>query len=233
MLGAIGITILGLVLFGNWQLKRLEWKLALIERVESRALAAPVVAPTAAAWPGITRETGEYRRVVILGRYLHERETLVLALTERGSGYWVLTPLLTSAGETVLVNRGYIPVAAANPAQRRAGQIDREVSITGLLRISEPGGILLRENDPGAERWYSRDVAAIARARKLANTAPYFIDADGTANPGGLPIGGLTRLSFRNAHLVYALTWYGLALLLAGMTLRVIWLERSGRARDQ
>lgn len=232
ILGAISIAILGLVLLGNWQLRRLDWKLSLIERVENRAFATPVAAPTAAAWSGITRETEEYRRVVIYGRFLHERETLVLALTERGNGYWVLTPLLTPAGETVLINRGYVPAAAANPAQREAGQIDGEISVTGLLRISEPGGIPLRDNDPAAERWYSRDVGAIARARELNNVAPYFIDADDTANPGGLPIGGLTRLYYRNAHLVYALTWYGLALLLAAMTLRVIWLERRGRTKD-
>ena len=229
ILGAIVIAILGLILLGNWQFRRLDWKLALIERVEGRAFASPIAAPTAAAWSGINRETEEYRRVVINGRFLHQRETLVWALTERGNGYWVLTPLLTPAGETVLINRGYVPVAAAKPAQRGAGLIDGEVSVTGLLRISEPGGIPLRDNDPAAERWYSRDVGAIARARKLTNAVPYFIDADDTANPGGLPIGGLTRLSYRNTYLVYALTWYGLALLLAALTLRVICLERRGR----
>ena len=232
ILGAIGIAILGLVLLGNWQLKRLDWKLSLIERVESRAFATPVTAPTAVTWSDITRATEEYRRVLIHGQFLHKRETLVWALTERGNGYWVLTPLLTPAGETVLINRGYIPVAAANPTKRGAGQIDGEVSVTGLLRISEPGGVPLRNNDPAAERWYSRDVGAIARARKLANAAPYFIDADDSANPGGLPIGGLTRLSYRNTHLAYALTWYGLAILLAALTLRVIWLERRGRVWD-
>ncbi len=227
ILGTISITILGLVLLGNWQLRRLDWKIALIERVESRAFAAPIAAPSAASWPNITREIDEYHRVTIHGRFLHERETLVWALTERGNGYWVLIPLLTPTGETVLINRGYVPTTATNPAQRKDGQIDGEVSITGLLRISEPGGIPLRDNDPIAERWYSRDVVAIARARELINVAPYFIDADDTANPGGLPIGGMTRLSYRNAHLIYALTWYGLALLLAVMTLRVIWLERK------
>ena len=232
ILGAIGIAILGLILLGNWQLRRLDWKLALIERVESRALAKPVAAPTATAWSSITRETDEYRHVIIHGRFLHERETLVWALTERGNGYWVLTPLLTTAGETVLINRGYVPIAATNPAQRGTKPIEGEVLVTGLLRISEPSGIPLRDNDPAAERWYSRDVDAIVRARNLTNVAPYFIDLDGTANPSGLPIGGLTRLSFRNAHLVYALTWYGLALLLAALTLRVIWLERKGQARD-
>ncbi|MBW8728093.1 MAG: hypothetical protein JF625_23485, partial [Inquilinus limosus] len=63
--------------------------------------------------------------------------------------------------------------------------------------------------------WYSRDVAAIAASRGLTDVAPYFIDADATPNPGGLPIGGLTVIAFPNSHLVYAVTWFGLAGLLA------------------
>lgn len=233
ILGGIGIVILGLMLLGNWQLRRLDWKRALIHRVQSRAFATPITAPTADSWTGITRESDEYRRVMIQGRFLHERETLVWALTEQGNGYWVLTPLVTPAGETVLINRGYVPTAAASPIQRGAGLIKGEVLVTGLLRISEPGGTLLRDNIPGAELWYSRDVEEIARTRKLVNTAPYFIDADDTANPGGLPIGGLTRLTYRNFHIVYALTWYGLALLLTALTLRAIWLERGTIAESK
>jgi surfeit locus 1 family protein len=87
------------------------------------------------------------------------------------------------------------------------------VAITGLLRPSEPDGRFLRTNQPQAERWYSRDVAAIADRRGLGPVAPFFIDADAAANPGGFPIGGMTVVSFRNAHLVYALTWFGLAAL--------------------
>ncbi len=37
--------------------------------------------------------------------------------------------------------------------------------MTGLLRLSEPKGAFLRSNDPKDDRWYSRDVAAIAAAR--------------------------------------------------------------------
>jgi surfeit locus 1 family protein len=79
--------------------------------------------------------------------------------------------------------------------------------------MSEPGGAFLRNNDPRSDRWYSRDVAAITKARGLARTAPYFIDADASPNPGGYPVGGLTVVAFRNAHLTYALTWFGLAIL--------------------
>lgn len=228
----IAAITVGLVSLGNWQMRRLEWKLDLIERIESRVGAAPVAAPPRAEWERIDRRRHEYLRVATSGRFLHDRETLVQALTERGGGYWVLTPLLTPAGEIVLINRGFVATEALD-RWRQAERPGGEQQLTGLLRISEPGGIPLRRNDPAAGRWYSRDVGAIARARGLDRVAPgwiapYFIDADATPNPGDLPVGGMTRLVFRNAHLVYALTWYGLALLLVAMTAWAIYLERTG-----
>src|SRR3546814_9177840 len=92
--------------------------------------------------------------------------------------------------------------------------------LTGLLRMSEPGGASLHPNDPDNGRWYSSDVAAIAAAQGLAGTkvAPYFIDADATPNPGGWPIGGLTVVRFHTTHLVYAVNWYVLSLMHACAT---------------
>jgi surfeit locus 1 family protein len=94
------------------------------------------------------------------------------------------------------------------------------VTVTGLLRASEPGGGFLRANDPADGRWYSRDVAAIAEAEGVGPVAPYFIDAGATPNPRGLPVGGLTVVSFRNTHLAYALTWFALAALVVVLTIR-------------
>jgi surfeit locus 1 family protein len=215
VLGIAGFTGLGV-----WQLQRLGWKLALIERVESRIHADPVAAPGPDRWAGIAGE--EYRRVRLRGRFLHDRETLVQAVTERGGGFWVLTPLATDAGFTVLVNRGFVLPERRDPASRSQAQPDGEVSVTGLLRLSEPGGGFLRVNAPGEDRWHSRDVAAIAQSRGLGETAPYFVDADATPNIGGFPVGGLTVLRFPNNHLVYALTWFTLALMLAGAMVFVI-----------
>jgi surfeit locus 1 family protein len=63
-------------------------------------------------------------------------------------------------------------------------------------------------------------VEAIARRRGLGTVAPFFIDADATPNPGGYPVGGLTVVHFRNTHLIYALTWFALAILsLVGLVL--------------
>ena len=108
----------------------------------------------------------------------------------------------------MLVNRGFVP--SKETVHRPPPEL---ATVTGLLRLTEPGGGFLRANDPAADRWYSRDVAAIAQARGLGPVAPYFVDADATANPGGFPVGGLTVVRFANNHLVYAVTWFILALM--------------------
>jgi surfeit locus 1 family protein len=193
--------------------QRLGWKTELIAQVEARVHAQPVPAPGPAFWPELSREKDQYRRVTMRGVFQNDRETLVQAVTDYGSGFWVMTPLMTDEGFAVLVNRGFVTPQRRSPAERAAGQVAGRQTVTGLLRISEPGGGFLRANDPAGNRWYSRDVAAIAAARGVSNTAPYFVDADATPNPDGWPKGGLTVVSFPNSHLVYALTWFGMALL--------------------
>ena len=211
------VAVLLLAALGTWQVHRLSWKLDLIASVDARVHAPPAPAPGPGAWAGVTAGADQYRHVAVRGTFDHGRETAVQAVTEAGPGFWILTPLRTAAGGTVLVNRGFVPTDRRDPATRPAGQPEGPVDVVGLLRMTEPGGAFLRSNDPAGDRWYSRDVAAIAARRGLAGpVAPYFIDADATPNPGGLPVGGLTVISFPNNHLVYAITWYALALMLAG-----------------
>lgn len=217
------LALAGVLLFalfaalGAWQIERRAWKLALIERVEARVHATPVDVPEPARWPRINAADDEYRHVRLAGVFLHERETLVQASTKLGPGHWVLTPLRTVQGPVVLVNRGFVPAERRERATRSGNEPAGEVRLTGLLRISEPGGGFLRRNDPAADRWFSRDVQAIAAARGLADVAPFFVDEDAPApQPAGAeprwPVGGLTVIVFHNSHLVYALTWFGLAL---------------------
>jgi len=196
---------------GVWQLERLSWKRELIARVDARVHAAPTAPPGPAAWPLISASGDAYRRVRLAGVFENDKETLVQAVTEKGPGYWVMTPFRTDAGYVVLVNRGFTPPELSAVTSREAGLISGHTLVTGLLRISEPHGGFLRANQPAAGRWYSRDVAAIAAARGVAPAAPYFVDADATPSPGGWPLGGLTVIHFHNNHLSYALTWFSLA----------------------
>ena len=217
---ALLVLFVGFVALGVWQVQRLAWKTALIAQVDARVHAAPTPAPGPDQWPGVTRQDDQYRRVVLRGTYLHDKETLVQAVTDAGAGFWVITPLVDARGFTVLVNRGFVPPGRKTPETRGDGQSAGPQTVVGLVRITEPKGGFLRANDPQHDRWRSRDVAAIAARRGLGDVAPYFVDADATPNPGGWPLGGLTVIRFPNSHLIYALTWFGMALLtLVGLAL--------------
>jgi surfeit locus 1 family protein len=197
--GLLLATIALLTGLGVWQLERRTWKLALIAQTERQLRQPPVAAPGPQRWPVL--DTGD--------AYTPQ------AVTELGGGFWVLTPFDTTRGFTLLVNRGFVPA----DARGRVAPSLAVQTVRGLLRLSEPGGGFLRHNDPAADRWYSRDVAAIAAAKRFGTVAPYFIDA---SEPHiGWPRGGLTVVRFHNSHLVYALTWFGLALLVAVMAWRV------------
>jgi surfeit locus 1 family protein len=131
-----------------------------------------------------------------------------------------MTPLARDDGTTVLVNRGFVPADKRDPASWWPPG-PRPVTVTGLLRMSEPGGAFLRANDPASDRWFSRDVAAISASRGLAKAAPYFIDAERAPGESGPPFAGLTVIAFSNNHLVYALTWGALALMAAAAAIFV------------
>jgi len=227
----IGLSAAFLAL-GAWQVARLHWKEALIARVEARVHATPRPAPGIDEWQRANPEDYEYARVQATGTFLNDKETRVYAVTDLGPGYWVLTPLKADDGTVAIVNRGFVPTDHRDPATRTAGEIPGRTTVTGLLRLSEPKGTMLRSNKPGEERWYSRDVEAIAAARGLQNAFPYFIDADATPNPGDMPVGGLTQLVFPNNHLVYAITWFALAALGLGLTGYLFYSERRSDRRE-
>ncbi len=218
------LLIAALLALGTWQVYRRAWKLDLIAAVDARVHAAPVAAPGPPEWPTVDAARAQYRRVTVTGRFLPVPPAFVQAATERGAGWWVVAPLATPRGFTVLINRGFVPGRVAQTPPPGS------LSITGLLRISEPGGGFLRSNDPGHDRWFSRDVGAIAKARHLHDVAPYFIDADAASGSPGGPVGGLTVIAFYNNHLVYAITWYGLAMMVAGAF--VIFVRKHGDSAE-
>ena len=223
----VALALVGVALFlvfvalGSWQVERRAWKLALIARVEQRVHAPPRPLPPASTWPRVNAAEHEYLPVALQGRWLADKTVLTQAVTELGAGFWVITPLEQDDGTQVLVNRGFVP------QEQRAEWLGNNrppvppasasVSLQGLLRMTEPGGGFLRANDPAQQRWYSRDVAAISRALQLPASAPFFIDAGlpGAAPGTGWPRAGMTVVRFHNSHLVYALTWYGLAAMVA------------------
>ncbi len=215
------IALIGVAVFGGlglWQVNRLHWKQDLIARVDSRIHADPIAAPGPSDWPGITAESAEYQRVTLRGTFMNANEVAIYAPTDWGPGYWILTPLRRDDNTVVMINRGLVPEEFKDPATRTAPQ--SEQTITGLLRISESKGWLFsRDNDPVGRKWYRRDIGSITQTLGLRDAAPYFVDQDlSDAQPW--PRGGQTVVKFRNAHLSYALTWFGvMSIVIVGWSL--------------
>ncbi len=226
-----------LVGLGVWQLERAAWKESLIARVEAGLAADPVAAPGPEAWPELDLQSVEYTPVDVSGVFDHGREIRVVhTLVEPkgpvgGIGYQVFTPFRTDAGWWVYVNRGFVPNERRDPATRAAGQIAGETEVSGLLRAPSNRSWFMPSDDIAGNAWFSRDPALFAAASGLAadQVAPYIIDARYDPDlPGGLPQGGETIVVFPNNHLQYALTWFGLAAVLAGVFVAFAIKRRKG-----
>lgn len=205
-----------LILFGLgiWQLQRLHWKEGLIARRDAAVAAAPIPPP-----PSLTAARGlEFHHVVAEGVFQNDKELFLAAASDNGgSGYQLLTPLAMTDGQTMFVNRGFIPLDLKERSKRAAGELSGTQRVVGLLRLAPPEkpSFFLPDNRPDLNLWFWIDLRAMARQDGLADPAPFYIDADKTPNPGGWPKGGITRLDLPNDHLQYAVTWFSLAVALA------------------
>ncbi|MCC4244091.1 SURF1 family protein [Stappia indica] len=220
------VVFCALMTLGTWQVMRLQWKLALIERVEERIDLPPVDPPAPEAWAGIDEDAWDYRPVRLTGRFLEGEVYYYIALSEPhgtfgGPGYLVYAPFRTEAGPVVMVNRGFVPEARRLPESRPGSEPpEAEVEITGLWRRDERGNMFTLDADPKTQVWFVREAPKMAASLGIddAPLAPFSVDLRTEATPaGGLPQAGETIISFRNNHLQYAVTWYGLGLVLIGV----------------
>lgn len=229
ILAALGV----LVALGTWQVKRLVWKEGLLATIAERMAAEPAPLSTLVdAWRG--DEDFEYRPVRAAGVFEHTKEQFFFATHNGQPGYFVYTPLLVADGSVIFINRGFVGIDRKDRNLRADGLLTGTVSVSGLARagLTEKPSSLVPDNDPQKNIFYWKDIAAMARNAGLDPAAPsfigFFIDADATPVPGGEPVGGVTQVNLPNNHLQYAITWYGLALALAGVTAAVWWRQRKG-----
>ncbi|MBO0345895.1 SURF1 family protein [Roseibium sp. CAU 1637] len=227
---AVAALALGVLLnLGLWQLDRLAWKTALIAKVETDLAAAPVPAPGPDAWPTLDPFEIDYRHVSVTGHFLAGNAYYFTSLGEdakgrfQGPGYMVYSPFRTSGGWTLMINRGFLPqeiwrieremfVEEPNP--------ETQITITGLLRLSEQPNWTTPAADTDNMVWFARDTIHMSKTLKVPSQkrAPFSVDLDGAfSGLNGLPQAGETVVRFKNDHLGYALTWFGLAATLVGV----------------
>ena len=219
-------TVLGLALLiglGVWQLERKAWKEGLIDAITRRMNAAPIALPLPERWSGLDAAHDEFTRVTFRAAFENDREALVFAGASAfrpdtsGTGYWVFTPARLEGGARVVVNRGFLPEANKNPATRAAGLADRPIDIVGVLRWPEHAGWFTPAGEPARNLWFARDQRTIAAAKGWGDVAAFYVEQEAPLPPGGLPLPGKLTVNLPNNHLQYAITWFALALALAGV----------------
>jgi surfeit locus 1 family protein len=225
-------ALVALLALGTWQVQRLVWKEALLATIAARLQTAPAALDEII----VSKDAGEeieYRPVRLAGRFRHDGEQFFFATHKGRTGYYVYTPFEVEGDRIIFVNRGFVDVDSKDPATRSQGQVGGPLALEGLARDRLAGkpSWAVPDNDLEKNVFYWKDLDAMAMNAGIdpagARLVDFFVDADAAPNPGGQPIGGVTRISLPNNHLQYAITWYGLALALLGVTI-VIW--RRGRA---
>ena len=213
---------------GVWQIERREWKRDILDRIATNQAAAPLTFDELVKGDPLRRE---YGRVRVSGSFLHDKEFYLAARSLRDKvGLQVVTPLRLGDGTIILFDRGWIPSEKKDPARRAEGQLPGNVELTGIVRRSQVKRQFAPDNDPPRNFWFHVDVPLM---RQMAGGKPdpaldsFFLEADATANPGGVPIGGQTRLDIPNDHLQYAITWFLIAL--AGLAVYLAYHWENGR----
>jgi surfeit locus 1 family protein len=209
MLAALAV----LVGLGLWQIERLHWKEGLIAQIETRSKGPPISLEEATVMAEERRDPS-YWRVRVSGRFDHAKERYLFAASEGRGGWHVITPLKTVDGKTVLIDRGFVPDRLRDPSSRAEGEVEDLVTVTGIVRLPETPGLFTPDNEPEANRWFWRDLAAMAQSMfegDAVTPVPFFLEAEKSDVPGGWPEGGQTRLQLPNNHLQYAITWFLLA----------------------
>nr|WP_204333517.1 SURF1 family protein [Rhizobium leguminosarum] len=229
------IALAILISLGTWQVERLHWKEGLIADIAARQAASPVpladIEAMAAAGGDI-----EYRKVTASGRYINNKERHFFATWRGQTGYYIYTPLELADGRILFVNRGFVPYDNKEPEMRMQGQLTGEQTVTGLAREKLPGkpSWVVPDNDVAKNIFYWKDLDVMAGSVGLekARVIPFFVDADSTPNPAGLPIGGVTQVDLPNDHLQYAFTWYGLAAVLL-VVVAISWFRKGAKTPQQ
>ncbi len=214
ILGVAGCAIL--LSLGIWQLQRLAWKEEILARIEDRIKDAPTDF-SGLATPDPTAD--RYRPVRLSG--LTDTDVLVLSGRKgEGAGYEVIAAFVLPDGRRVLLDRGFIPGNA-----RAVARPPVALTVIGNLQWPDEVDSYTPPPDLAARLWFARDVVSMS---EFLNTEPVLVvarSADGQ-EPDIVPV-PVDTIGIPNEHLNYAITWFSLAAVWAGMTAHLLWRIRQ------
>lgn len=132
-------TYFAFTFLGPWQLNKGEQKSAFNHRLEAAMQYDPV--PAAEVLPRDGSSAGlekEWTHVQLQGRFITDAEVLLRNRPVSSSpAFQILTPFQTDAGQTILVNRGWVPPVEGADVPEIPNPPTWEVTVTGYVRMSE------------------------------------------------------------------------------------------------
>jgi len=222
-----------LVSLGVWQIERKAWKEGLIATLDARLAAPPVALPPPQSWPSLDPAADEFRRVKLRVEFPAMSEARLYASGSairddiKQPGYFVFAPARLPDGSEVVINRGYVEDPRPGPETKPSPRPDGPVEIVGVIRFPDKPGWFDTDYSARDQLWFVRDTPDMAARRQWGPVAPFYIDQETPVPPGGVPKPGQLTVHLRNEHLQYAITWFGLALVLVVMF--GIWVRKRNR----
>jgi len=207
LFGLIGTAVL--IFLGLWQVQRLDWKRGILDTIEARIAAAPVAVPSVP-----TKAEDQYRRVDASGIVEAGEIHVYTAAPSGGVGYRIIAPFILADGRKILIDRGFVPIGEKD-ASRPTGPI----SVRGSLLWPDDGALDSNPPDLAKNIWIARELPAMAAELGTEAVLIVAAETDPSDGPDPLPV----TVNIPNNHLEYAVTWFGLAVVWAGMTLWLLW----------
>lgn len=227
------VAVIAFVNLGQWQLRRLDERQAYNATVSSQMAADPVPITDLDDVLAQGEAAASYRRVLVRGSFDVDGEVLLSTRSQDGvPGHHVLTPIVPESGPTVLVDRGWVPLDAAQaPPVEAAPPPDGPATVTGVLFPSidaDRSGTLGGAPEP-LEFMSQVDLGRYAQVAPGALYPLYVLAQDVDPAPAeGLPAyGPLPELS-EGSHRSYAMQWFLFAAVVAIGYPVLVWRTATG-----
>ncbi len=207
-----------LVGLGSWQVKRLDWKNDIIEKLQAQyANAAKAPTLSAAKLDELAAQKDPLAYGTVHARLLRDQSILLGPRTEEGRmGYHLLVPAVLSNGHTLIINAGWVNDLWQDNIEDRLAVLPADADIRGILHKPDWSS-MASKNSPSNNMWFRADVNEIAAAKELKDPYPFILYAD-HATPDLYEVKPHEdRWLPRNMHLQYALFWYSMAIVMLGV----------------
>lgn len=203
------VMVLSLLSLGAWQISRMNWKSDLLHKVQENISLPPVSIQN--VLNDMRPHNWEFRKVKLKGKFLHNLEVNLIPKALNGQpGYHLITPFQLEDGSIVIINRGWVPLTESYETIDRPDEI---IEIMGTINGFQRKGLFVPKNNFDKKEVFYLDAKDFVEYTNLITILPFYVVQEPVVNEiKHFPQEVGVSLNIPNNHLVYAITWFTLAL---------------------